>query len=244
MMKKSTPAFFFASLLLLVFFATLTSGVLGRSHNKSCTSSCGILNDIHYPFRLQSDPVWCGKPQFELICESGKDAVLHNLSSTDKYLVTQISYDESSFRLVYAGYTAGSNECVLPSAHFPLNTLFRSVIGVPYEMYAYLEYMFDEWASFMSCTQEIHSESYEAIPCLGRENHSTTYVIVGPDKYEISYLKNSRRFVNLFPVDPNYNYSGIFELLARGVWVTWELDYSTLNIFKSCWKDNWWENNV
>ncbi|KAG6475136.1 LEAF RUST 10 DISEASE-RESISTANCE LOCUS RECEPTOR-LIKE PROTEIN KINASE-like 2.7 [Zingiber officinale] len=243
-MKRSTPASFFTSLLLFFFLTALTSGVLGRSQNKGCSSSCGVLDDIHYPFRLQSDPEWCGKPEFELICESGKDAVLHNLSSKDKYLVTEISYHQSQFRLVYAGYVTGSNKCVLPSAHFPLNTLYLIQMSLwrfsSTEDARQLEYyMFGELASFMSCKQEIHNDLYKPIHCLTGDNNSTTYVIVGDDKYEIRNLENSCRFVNFLPVDRDsgYNYSDIFELLARGVWVS--LDLTTFNNFESCWKESW-----
>ncbi|KAG6493329.1 hypothetical protein ZIOFF_048311 [Zingiber officinale] len=76
----------------------MEGGVLGRSQNKSCSSSCGILDDIGCPFRLQST---------DFICESGKDAVLHKLSYTDKYLVTEISYNQLQFKLVYADYVTG-----------------------------------------------------------------------------------------------------------------------------------------
>ncbi|KAG6477940.1 rust resistance kinase Lr10-like [Zingiber officinale] len=245
-MKRSTPASsFFTSLLVFFFLTTLTGGVLGRSQNKSCSSSCGILDDIHYPFRLESDPEWCGKPELELICESGKDAVLHNLSPTDKYLVTEISYNQSGFRLVYAGYVTGSNKCVLPSAHFPLNTLY--LIQMPLWPFGSTEdardheyYMFEEWASFMSCKQEIHSDLYKPIHCLTGDNNSATHVIVGNDAYAIRNLKNSCRFVNLLPVDGEYNYSDVdvFELLAKGVWIGWSLTPPS-DIFEYCWKNFW-----
>ncbi|XP_042438897.1 rust resistance kinase Lr10-like [Zingiber officinale] len=103
-----------------------------------------------------------------------------------------------------------------------------------------LEYdMFEEWASFMSCKQEIHNDLYKPIHCLTGDNNSTTYVTVGDYAYEIRYLNNSCRFVNLLPVDRdyNYNYSGIFELLAKGVLVRW--DFTTFNIFDRCWKYSW-----
>ncbi|XP_074583698.1 LEAF RUST 10 DISEASE-RESISTANCE LOCUS RECEPTOR-LIKE PROTEIN KINASE-like 2.5 [Curcuma longa] len=246
-MERSILAFFFTLFFLL---STLTSGVLGRSQNKSCaSSSCGVLDDIHYPFRLQGDPWWCGKPEFELICESGKNAVLHNLSSTDKYLVTQISYNESSFRLVYAGdATAGSNKCVLPSAPFPLNSLFsrkmflRLFGGYSSPRRTYAEWLrlyllFGRWVSFMSCKQEIHSDLYNPIHCLTGENNSATYAFVGDDAYAIRNLKNSCRFVNLFPVDPDYRDMDVFELLAKGVLVQW--DFTPFNIFEQCWKQSW-----
>ncbi|XP_042436342.1 rust resistance kinase Lr10-like isoform X2 [Zingiber officinale] len=212
-MKRSTTEFFSTSLLLLFF---LTNGVLGGSQNKSWNSSCGVLVDIHYPFRLQSDPEWCGKPEFELICESGKDAVLHKLSSTDKYLVTEISYNQSRFRLVYAGYAT--------------DWLTLSQIENPN----------GRWASFMSCKQEIHSDLYKPIHCLTGENSSTTYAIVDDDAYAIGNLNNSCRFVNLFPVDLDSYYSldmDVFELLAKGVWIGW--DFTPFNVFEYCWKDFW-----
>ncbi|KAG6475132.1 LEAF RUST 10 DISEASE-RESISTANCE LOCUS RECEPTOR-LIKE PROTEIN KINASE-like 2.5 [Zingiber officinale] len=251
-MKRSAPAFFFTSLLLLFFLATtLTSRVLGRSLNKSCASSCGVLGDIHYPFRLQGDPWWCGKPELELICESGKDAVLHNLSPTDKYLVSEISYNESRFRLVYAGYATGSTKCVLPSAPFPLYSLFRSKMllwsfrfsstkRTYAEWASQIENAYGRWASFMSCKQEIHSDLYKPIHCLTGENSSTTYAIVDYDAYAIRNLKNSCRFVNLFPVDLDSYYSlemDVFELLAKGVWIGW--DFTPFNVFAYCWKDFW-----
>ncbi|KAI9073276.1 hypothetical protein K1719_044762 [Acacia pycnantha] len=104
----------------------LTEGVLSSEHaNKSCNSSCGIITNISYPFRLRDDPPYCGHPKHELACENNISLLhLHDSShhytrdgrcqvrERDKvlgtYRVVGINYNNYTIRLVDAGIQKGN----------------------------------------------------------------------------------------------------------------------------------------
>ncbi|KAI9081743.1 hypothetical protein K1719_036291 [Acacia pycnantha] len=105
----------------------LTKGVLSSEHaNKSCTSSCGIITNISYPFRLRDDPPYCGHHRHELACEDNITLLhLHDSSSNDyardgryrvvgrdevlgTYRVVGINYNNYTIRLVDAGIQKGN----------------------------------------------------------------------------------------------------------------------------------------
>ncbi|KAI9081729.1 hypothetical protein K1719_036277 [Acacia pycnantha] len=105
----------------------LTEGVLSSEHaNKSCTSSCGIITNISYPFRLRDDPPYCGHHKHELACENNI-TLLHLHDARDPYLgidgryrvvgrdevvgtyrVVGINYNNYTIRLVDAGIQKGN----------------------------------------------------------------------------------------------------------------------------------------
>ena len=191
-MKSSTPVSFSittVSPLLLLLLLLTTAELCSSQRNKSCPrSSCGDLS-IRSPFRLRGDPPDCGEPQLELVCE-GKDAVLYR--DSDKYYVTEISYKRRLCRLLYAGFVTGT--CRLPP-RVPFRVMdFRTFLS-PF-IFEPIGVSTTNWASFMNCTQEIHSPEYVAVPCLSG-NNSTTYVVVESDAYEIRYLKNSCSCITL-----------------------------------------------
>ena len=62
-------------------------------------SACGAIRNISNPFRLNSDPIHCGHPNFELTCEN--NVTFFQWDST-KYYVKSINYQNSTVRLVDA----------------------------------------------------------------------------------------------------------------------------------------------
>ncbi|KAL0903386.1 hypothetical protein M5K25_027762 [Dendrobium thyrsiflorum] len=71
------------------------------SHGKgSCSSSCGSLLNIRYPFHLRGDPAECGSSDFELNCE-GNNTILD--IHQRKYYVKDISYRDYKIMLVDVG---------------------------------------------------------------------------------------------------------------------------------------------
>ncbi|CAL9100721.1 unnamed protein product [Musa textilis] len=217
-MKSSIPVSFSittVSPLLLLLLLLTTAELCSSQRNKSCPpSSCGDLS-ICDPFRLRDDPPECGEKQLELVCE-GTDAVLYR--GSDKFSVTDISYDSSRFRLVYVGFVTGTCRHP-PRVPFPamdFDSFLRPVI--------YHDTIGDSatnWASFMNCTQEIQSPEYVAVPCLSG-NNSTTYVVVAGDADELRYLKNPCSFITYLPVQGSLSTGmDIFELLRKGFLVRW-----------------------
>ncbi|KAI9070736.1 hypothetical protein K1719_047298 [Acacia pycnantha] len=123
----------------------LSEGVLSSEHaNKSCTSSCGIITNISYPFRLRDDPPYCGHDRHELACENNITLLhLHDSSYPYRrfarypvlgrddvlgtYRVVGINYNNYTIRLVDAGIQKGN--CSSP----PLYSLSRSNFNVYYD---------------------------------------------------------------------------------------------------------------
>nr|GMC66971.1 rust resistance kinase Lr10-like [Ipomoea batatas] len=70
-------------------------------NNNNCTSACGIIQDIKYPFRLAGDPTSCGLPDYQLSCVNNRTILF--LKSNKSYLVLSINYTRLTIRLVDPG---------------------------------------------------------------------------------------------------------------------------------------------
>ncbi|XP_028549796.1 LEAF RUST 10 DISEASE-RESISTANCE LOCUS RECEPTOR-LIKE PROTEIN KINASE-like 2.5 isoform X2 [Dendrobium catenatum] len=97
-MPSSFKLFFF-----LIFLSYIE---IILSHGRgSCSSSCGNLQNIRYPFHLRGDPTECGGPDFELNCE-GNNTILE--IHRKKFYVIDISYRDSEIMLVDVGLAKGN----------------------------------------------------------------------------------------------------------------------------------------
>ncbi|KAH6758253.1 hypothetical protein C2S51_018488 [Perilla frutescens var. frutescens] len=90
----------------------------------SCTpSSCGIIRNISYPFRLNDDPKLCGDRRFELTCESNVTSVSID---SQKYYVKAINYGNqfsaTSIRVVDASIN-NDDTCSFPNSSSYYNTI-------------------------------------------------------------------------------------------------------------------------
>lgn len=65
--EESTILIF--SVLTCLFFIAV---VEARNHKPACSSSCGDVENISYPFRLKGDQVGCGDPDYEVSCVNNK----------------------------------------------------------------------------------------------------------------------------------------------------------------------------
>ncbi|KAI4332839.1 hypothetical protein L6164_017717 [Bauhinia variegata] len=88
---------------------TLAMFLLHTTHHarasSACTSSCGKLNNIRFPFRVHGDdPQKCGSRfhGYEIYCEN--NVAMVSLHSGGKYYVEEINYDNSTFRLIDPGF--------------------------------------------------------------------------------------------------------------------------------------------
>ncbi|CAL5396640.1 unnamed protein product [Camellia sinensis] len=104
----------FSSLLIIIPFFIIQTQAAARSlllESKYCSSSCGDIQNITYPFRLKGDPIICGDPDYELSCKKNK--TIMNFHS-GMYYVKNISYAMRTIRPVDVNFTNGT--CNLPSA--------------------------------------------------------------------------------------------------------------------------------
>nr|GMD49622.1 LEAF RUST 10 DISEASE-RESISTANCE LOCUS RECEPTOR-LIKE PROTEIN KINASE-like 2.1 [Ipomoea batatas]GMD53698.1 LEAF RUST 10 DISEASE-RESISTANCE LOCUS RECEPTOR-LIKE PROTEIN KINASE-like 2.1 [Ipomoea batatas] len=73
-------------------------------------SSCGTIHNISFPFRLNTDPENCGKPNYQLTCEQNRTVLT---LKSQKYYVQSINYNNFTIRLVDPG-VQDNNLCSFP----------------------------------------------------------------------------------------------------------------------------------
>ncbi|XP_052290941.1 rust resistance kinase Lr10-like [Citrus sinensis] len=178
-----------------------------------CSSSCGDVKNISYPFRLKGDPAGCGRPQLELSCESNKTIFEFNFG---KYYVKRISYDKCTISVVDVNLAYGS--CSFPSTSFSPPCLI-----LKYCFY----YNLNSYANYVNCSSNIVDQVSAKVPCLSN-NQSNVYVYVGYDLIatSISHLPDSCAFISKVPVVLNrsvdkLSYEDLRKSLESGFDLTW-----------------------
>ncbi|KAJ0038132.1 hypothetical protein Pint_22142 [Pistacia integerrima] len=177
-MKSEEPSAlsnFLFSLLIFLFISEIQAGKL----QQACSSSCGDITNISYPFRLKTDPVGCGDRDFELSCQSNKTTLEFH---SGKYYVTRISYDERIINVVDINFANGS--CSLPystSADYFFGGSFYFLNPSFYER---------SFARFLNCSTDISDTAYGRLPCFSDQSYNV-YVNYGGYFKEISDLPKS-----------------------------------------------------
>ncbi|CAL9759366.1 unnamed protein product [Musa acuminata subsp. burmannicoides] len=169
---------------LLLLLHLLFSGLAAARQEDCPPFSCGQLRDVKSPFRRKDDPSICGETTYQLSCDANRSTF--RIGSAD-YFVTQISYENSTFRLVDPNLAGGS--CGLPAQ--PLSAPWPAA-GLTCDFYY--------WASFLSCSETIQNDTrYHRLSCLSR-NDTLVYVIVGPEANELGYLHPWCESLSMIPV--------------------------------------------
>lgn len=198
----------------------ITTGLAkGPGVQEGCSSSCGELQDIGYPFRLKGDPDVCGDPRYELVCNDNRTILEF---SSGRYFVINISYKDATIQVVDAGLESGS--CSLPiqslPTRFPPNTYGFAV---------------DDWtASFFNCSKKIENKIYRLVPCLSHNNRFV-YVASG---HNVQNLLPSCTYITMFHVsDDNISASedDVFHILRNGFILSWGSNaYTKSRIIHQC----------
>ncbi|KAJ0096578.1 hypothetical protein Patl1_27569 [Pistacia atlantica] len=209
---SAIPNFLF-SLLIFLFICEIQAGKL----QQTCSSSCGDITNISYPFRLKSDPVECGDRDFELSCQSNK-TILEFYSG--KYYVTRISYDAHIIRVVDINLANGI--CSLPYNFVSIND---------FDGFYFLNSSFHEqsFARFLNCSTTISYSAYRRLPCFSDQSYNV-YVNYGGYFKEISDLPKSSycSYISMVPIlhvdviRPSYEV--IRKLLKSGFDLTWSME--------------------
>ncbi|KAL6289427.1 hypothetical protein ACE6H2_006937 [Prunus campanulata] len=158
-----------------VIVAFLVVGLSGETCNAKCTSSCGNIPNISYPFGLKDDPKHCGNLLFTLSCENNR--TLLDLSPFGKYYVQAINYDNQTIRVVDPGIQ--KNNCSsIPryplAADYPIR-----IMGLNLHYYAS-----SMPVTFLKCASPVNSPLYvDTAPCLNMSSSSQQkthgYVMIG-----------------------------------------------------------------
>ncbi|KAI4313871.1 hypothetical protein L6164_026818 [Bauhinia variegata] len=163
-------------LLLSTFLAFLSFSELSQARDiqpwlLSCTSSCGDIQNISYPFRLSGQPLSCGDPDYTLSCDN-KKLILE--FDAGKYYVKSINYDTKRIRVVDANLA--NETCSLPTQ--PIHDY--NVMGD----LRYKGIVYNEGIGFVNCSRPINDTSSFRIPCMSTQNGSIFYAAY---KSEIVY---------------------------------------------------------
>ncbi|KAB2627096.1 receptor-like protein kinase [Pyrus ussuriensis x Pyrus communis] len=187
---------------------------------KSCTSSCGHIHNISYPFRLNDDPKHCGNVKYTLSCES--NITVLDIPSSGKYYVQAINYDKKTIRLVDFGLQ--SNNCSSMPQNIPPNTI-----------------LYSSWPStsiyYLMCSNPLNSSLYvDTAPCLNNTSSSSsqpkTYSYVKVGEIELWDLDEgcSAEWMTLAPVNhvdySNVSYKDIQNALMYGFELGFEAPYA------------------
>nr|GMD55077.1 rust resistance kinase Lr10-like isoform X1 [Ipomoea batatas] len=96
-------------------------------------SSCGIIHNITFPFRLNTDPQHCGNSGYELACDEQNRTVL-TLHYSQKYYVQSINYDNYTIRVVDPDVQETNNVCSFPRYAVSQYSFFGFGGGYPYSI--------------------------------------------------------------------------------------------------------------
>ncbi|KAJ4949731.1 hypothetical protein NE237_008287 [Protea cynaroides] len=207
----------------------------------NCSSYCGDIHNITYPFRLKGDPTDCGDSLYELTCETNQTVLLIN---SQKYFLKNIYYEDQSVRVVHSAIE-NNNYCPTPPPSLNQADLVRAnpfIWGISY-LYSVLASIV-----FVNCSAPVENNSMytpytELCPFNNRSNSSSWqiyYLTPAWDEYHrypvlgpyASDLKNNCNVIAAFPTiyhppcDENFlnyglNYSDIRSILQMGYYLSW-----------------------
>ncbi|GKU89125.1 hypothetical protein SLEP1_g3309 [Rubroshorea leprosula] len=206
---------------------------MARAKYKPCPtfSSCGNLS-IMYPFRLNTDPVGCGLPEYELVCENNRTTLV---MEQWKFFVESIIEQKSAplyfvengtkytLRLVDA--TLRRDKCSIPRSSL--------VCGSCRDFGRYTEYSdsADYTMYILNCNIPINSSLYvDASACTNRSSSPYTYFFLFHDSQtKVSDFNESCRIEALFPFSlsniTGFSASDIYHKLLEDYELTWS-DFS------------------
>ncbi|CAL8119058.1 unnamed protein product [Prunus armeniaca] len=231
-MGSGTRPFTLSSWVLVVAFLginLLSSEICSAKDNYRCApSSCGIIHNISYPFRLNRDPKHCGDSRYTLHCDNNV-TVLHLHSG--KYLVLALNYDDRTIRVVDPGLEKNNCSSIprypVANSNFSMGDLYDSS---------------SQPVTFITCANPVSSSLYVVTaPCINNLG-KIGYVKVGSittsdleDGCSIEWTTMMSK--SLYKKNyQNFSYRYIHNALMYG----FELNYQTLgSAFVECSPNQW-----
>lgn len=208
----------------LIFLASIFLAQARNLNEVDCSSSCGDIHNIKYPFRLRGDPSGCGDPDYEFSCVNNK-TILEIFPG--KYYVKNISYTDNLLRLVDVNLANGS--CSLPSGS--LQNVDGFVQDVRYK--GHVNYTSESRIRFIKCSRNVTLENqkaynYTEVSCL-RRNGTFIYAVVD-GMYSNYNIQPSCSLVSVTPVDyhddvyKSPSYEAIVKVLQAGFDLGWSVE--------------------
>lgn len=190
----------------------------GRPLNQQiCSSSCGEITNITYPFRLTTDPVGCGDVDYEISCKRNRALLEFN---SGNYYVKKISYDQRIVRLLDVNLS--DRRCSLPSKSLSIDELFFDS--------RYRGMLLNTDVSFLRCSKKISDPDYREVPCLAGNSSSFFYahywnfriVTLGDPVPEFCSVISKAPVV--YEDVKNPSYETIQRMLASGFDLLWSVE--------------------
>ncbi|XP_044489456.1 rust resistance kinase Lr10-like isoform X2 [Mangifera indica] len=191
-----------------------------------CSSSCGDIKDIRFPFWLKVNSSDTGHSDFELTCESSK-TILHYRSG--KYYVKDISYVYNMINVVDVDFA--NRRCgALPSQPLRISDSYvvyysRKEFQLEPTSFSYSRgaHKFYTEARFLKCPWNFSHPSYIKVPCLsGNQSHVYVYY---DSSSKTAYHHDSCSFISsipmLLPLQTNLSYQTIQHFLQLGFDLWW-----------------------
>ncbi|KAL5851267.1 hypothetical protein ACOSQ3_006385 [Xanthoceras sorbifolium] len=112
MRRELATSNFSSFLFSLLIFLLISEIQARRLQQVVCSSSCGDIKNISYPFRLKGDPARCGDHHYELSCQSNKtilEFLSGNCSLPQKSLSVTEIYDDNRYLISTYGGLSNAN---------------------------------------------------------------------------------------------------------------------------------------
>ncbi|XP_048137796.1 LEAF RUST 10 DISEASE-RESISTANCE LOCUS RECEPTOR-LIKE PROTEIN KINASE-like 2.7 [Rhodamnia argentea] len=144
--------------LLLFLFLVLHQSLSIATENNQCTSSCGEVTNISFPFRLKGDPKICGDSKYELSCLNNR-TVLSLYSG--EYYVRHIDHTNYTIRVADVGMRKGNCSSLprrsLSCGNFSYQDLYSAC---DYKSSMFYGRELSKTISIVNCTQAVDSQLY------------------------------------------------------------------------------------
>lgn len=208
------------SLSTFLLFSAVVTATRVVLENTSCSSSCGDLKNISYPFRLQDDPVSCGDADYQLSCLNNKTIL--ELKNSGKYYVKSISYDESIIRVVDINLNVPNATCSLPYKYLSDDELVAD-----FRFQGYTSSLYRVYTSFMNCSRIISHPDFISVPCL---SGNASHIYARVDSVSVSDLGDFCGFLSMVPSSSRTlhldhpSYGDLLKVLALGFDLSWSID--------------------
>ncbi|XP_062081313.1 uncharacterized protein LOC133786113 [Humulus lupulus] len=217
-------------ILLLLLVITLLHAISAENmRSVSCSSSCGSISNIKYPFRLTTDPSNCGDFRYTLSCENNITVLnlpLHQRHKIydgrshvnyQRYYVREINYNNYTIRVVDPIFEKHQNVSSLITISNLSNENF-------YEYDSYRPKL-AKMVVLLSCERVVINPSYiDAHPCVPNNNNWSYYLL---EQVSLSELEESCWIKQVTFIDESYHYAsslschGINKKLAHGFQLSW-----------------------
>lgn len=224
-MRRGSTSVASTILLPVLIFSLFLIHVQGKLNQAGCSSSCGDIDNIKYPFRLRGDPSGCGDPDYEFSCVNNK-TILEIFPG--KYYVKSISYTDNLLHLVDVNFANGS--CSLPSGSLKN----RDGVVLDFRYKGEVDFATESLIRFVKCSSNVTLQfnqtlhyNYTEVPCLSR-NGTYMYAVVD-GRYEANNYPRTCSLVSLAPVnyhDELYKKIPTYEAVAKALQAGFDIGWS------------------